>query len=474
MSAIEASGDAKLGGATITLRGWIQRAYIAGLVLTTLAYGSAAPFPMAAASFGFSSLTLFSVFLPIGSVRIRRLHLLSAFVSAALLAYAFAQTWQVGVGSPFAHPAWNALQTHIGGARGSVSVAPGMTLEALPALALPFLVFLSGLSIFQGDVEAARLWRALAGIGLGCAVFGIAQEIFFPDTLIFETKKYYLGSLTASFVNRNTAGTFFGVALLLNLSLFFNELKKIRISSLVSEVSNLDLSWRSANVRVILRLLSSLTTALALFLTQSRGAVGATFVGAVVAVFLSALRRLAADRADFISDVWLRRFTIIGALIAVVGAFALFGERSVYRMQEQGADDGRWCAFASTWEAIRDNWVFGTGFGTFQDVFPMYRHAECAGIFGVWERAHNVYLEGMLGLGLVFPIALFIGLITLVATFVHGMRARHAMRFVPVGGFSILCLVALHSLVDFSLQIPGFNVYFAAAMAAAVTVSTGR
>jgi hypothetical protein len=48
------------------------------------------------------------------------------------------------------------------------------------------------------------------------------------------------------------------------------------------------------------------------------------------------------------------------------------------------------------------------------------------------------------------------------------------MRFAPVGGLAALVLVALHSVVDFSLQIPGFNVYFAAVMAAAVTASLGR
>ncbi len=474
MSVVETRGEAKTVGAAVSLRTWMQRAYLVVLFLTTLAYGSAAPLSKAAACFGFSLLTLFSIGLAIGSARVRRLHALSTLMAAGLLAYAFAQTWQVGLGSPFAHPAWSTLNAHVGGGRGSISVAPGMTLEALPTLALPFLVFVTGLSLFQGDGEAVRLWRALAGFGLACAIGGIVQEIFFPEMLLFETKKYYLGSLTASFVNRNTAGTFFGVALLLNFSLFFNELKSLRMSSVLTAALNFNLGWPSTGARAILRLVGGLTTAVALFLTQSRGAVGATFVAAALAAVLLALRSLTADAALPGSGVWRRRLAVVAALAAVGGAFALLGERSAYRMQEQGADDGRWCAFASTWEAIRDNWAFGTGFGTFQDVFPMYRHAECDGIFGVWERAHDVYLEGMLGLGLAFPIALAIGLVTLVATFVHGMRSRRAFRFIPVGGFSALCLVALHSLVDFSLQIPGFNVYFAAVMAAAVTVSVGR
>jgi hypothetical protein len=56
---------------------------------------------------------------------------------------------------------------------------------------------------------------------VGYAVFGILQDLFLPEQLLFVAKKYYRGNLTASFVNRNTAGTFFGVAFLLNLGLAF-------------------------------------------------------------------------------------------------------------------------------------------------------------------------------------------------------------------------------------------------------------
>ena len=41
-------------------------------------------------------------------------------------------------------------------------------------------------------------------------------------------------------------------------------------------------------------------------------------------------------------------------------------------------------------------------------------------------------------------------------------------------GLAALILASLHSIVDFSLQIPGVGVYFAAIMAATVTVSLGR
>jgi hypothetical protein len=212
----------------------------------------------------------------------------------------------------------------------------------------------------------------------------------------------------------------------------------------------------------------------ALFLTQSRGAVGATFVSVTFMAAIFATRPLTADKSLVILARWRRAAAFVGAVVVVVGAFALFGERSVYRMQEQGTQDTRWCAFASTLEAIDNNWLFGTGFATFQDVFPMYRHYDCAGILGVWEHAHNVYLEGFLGFGVLFAVIGLIGLAALLVILIRGVRVRHGRRFVPVSGLAVLVLTALHGLVDFSLLIPGFNVYFAAFMAAAVTVSLAR
>jgi O-antigen ligase len=217
-----------------------------------------------------------------------------------------------------------------------------------------------------------------------------------------------------------------------------------------------------------------LIIAMALFLTQSRGAAGATFVALVVAVALMSTRRLTADKPGEGFGNWRRYATIVAGLLVVVGLFALFAGRSVYRMQELGSDDTRWCAFASTIAAIKDNWIFGAGFGAFQDVFPVYRDADCAGIFGVWERAHNFFLEGWLGLGLPFLAALAIGYFVLLAALIRGVRDRRQFRFVPVMGLAALILASLHSVVDFSPQIPGLAVYFAAIMAATVTVSLGR
>jgi O-antigen ligase len=291
--------------------------------------------------------------------------------------------------------------------------------------------------------------------------------------LLFAPKKFYFGALTASFVNRNTAGTFFGVALLVNLGLLFYYLRNIRVRSFAKKAFALDIGWRDKHGLLLWQALFCLIVAVALFLTQSRGAVGASFVGAVAGVILATMRPVTADKSSGQLGEWRRYATIFAAFVVVVGLFALFAGRSVYRMEEQGAGDERWCSFASTIQAIKDHPIFGTGFGAFQDVFPAYRSSDCGGIRGVWDRAHNFFLEGYLGLGFPFAVCVLVGYAALAGVCIRGMRNRHSLRFIPIMGAAAVVLISLHSMVDFSLQIPGVNVYFAAMMASTVSISLG-
>jgi hypothetical protein len=450
---------------------WLSRALLATLVATVLAHGGASTVELDFAALGFALLALLAVAVPIAAPRLARFQALALLLLAALLAYALWQTLPLG-DSRFADPAWKALGAAIADAspRGSISVAPGLTLAAAPALATPFLAFAVALACCQTDDEALRLWRALAYFGAAYAAFGIVQEVFWPDQLLLEPKRFYLGDLTATFVNRNTAGTFFGVALLLSFALLFADLRIVHLARLAHRGK-----WSDRSAALILHLFAVLDCAAALSLTRSRGAIGATLIAVLVATAMMAARQLTADRErDALFARWRRPAVALAALALVLALFILFAGRTEHRAQPLASEDGRWCVFSATVAAIVDHWPLGAGFGAFPDVFPAYRNADCAGILGVWDHAHDVFLEGLLGFGAPFVGATALVYAALCAALIHGARVRHRFRFLPVAGLAALVLVTLHATVDFSLQIPGVAVYVAAAMAAAVAVALGR
>jgi len=86
--------------------------------------------------------------------------------------------------------------------------------------------------------------------------------------------------------------------------------------------------------------------------------------------------------------------------------------------------------------------------------------------------AHNLFLEGMLSLGaVVFVLCGLIVYAYLIYAYARGVRTRRQMRFVPLSCLGTLVLLTLHSLVDFSMQIPGLAVLVGGILGAGAAVS---
>lgn len=374
---------------------------------------------------------------------------------------------------PFEHPIWKIVRDNVGPLEGAISVAPEQTRASLVAFA-PLLGFCLSLTLFETPLHALLMLRSLAYFSSSVALFGIVQHLLFPTQLGFSEKQFYLDSLTAFFVNRNSAGTFFGVGATLSLAFAFYYLRSIdpaRLGDkLLKPFSQANRSYQMFALFASLALLQSI----ALFLTQSRGAVGSTFIAMILFIIVMAQERLTRGRTVTLSAPVARLARLGGLVFLVVGVFLLFAGQASYRQETQGVDYSRLCVFKSILAAIRDNWAVGVGFGNFQNVFPAYRDSDCAGVQGVWNAAHNSYLEGTLGLGILFPVIVAAGLIMLAKTFLFGMKVRHHIRFVPIMGLSVLLLVCLHAMVDFSMQIPGVSLFVGTILACSSVLSLER
>jgi O-antigen ligase len=130
--------------------------------------------------------------------------------------------------------------------------------------------------------------------------------------------------------------------------------------------------------------------------------------------------------------------------------------------------EGRTRIFELTWQAIRDWPVFGTGLGTFRDVFPLYRTEDLPLPVA---QAHNDYLETIVELGFPAASALFLSMASLLWICLRGVRRRRRDAVFPCIGVGATTLVAVHSLFDFSLQMPGVTATFWILMGAAVAQS---
>ena len=114
--------------------------------------------------------------------------------------------------------------------------------------------------------------------------------------------------------------------------------------------------------------------------------------------------------------------------------------------------------------------LLGYGYGTFADVFPMFRD-QSVGTYGQWNQAHNTYLEVFQGLGLLFGSMLIASVVVLVLRCVKGATTRQMNETVPCVAASVAFLLGVHSLIDFSLQMQAIAITFMALLGAGVAQS---
>jgi O-antigen ligase len=188
----------------------------------------------------------------------------------------------------------------------------------------------------------------------------------------------------------------------------------------------------------------------ALFMTTSRGAALVSLL-VLIAAFLVFFRRDLPRRTGFMSAL------AGGAAVALV-LLETMGGRVNARFGLLGlSDEGRLETYKATLRMIADHPWLGTGQGSFAYAFPIYRSSN-ASVLGIWNIAHNTLLEIAADMGI--PIALLVvaAWLAIFAALIRGVLVRRRGILVPAAALAVALLAVLHSLIDFSLQIPGYSI----------------
>jgi hypothetical protein len=307
--------------------------------------------------------------------------------------------------------------------------------------------FLSGFSVGTSRRSSDKLiWFAQYSILL-YVIYGVAALILTPNMVLWAPKLAYRGSLTATFINHNTAATFVGVGTILWFCFAFSSVQSARFSSirlLLLIRSNEQLAFR-----IIARSVGALLCFFALLLTRSRGGLICSCLGLLVAIIL-----MVANKQK--PRVW--HIAVSGG-IALAATVALLSQMG--RIGSQGLfDEARWTVYGYCVEAIRQRPLLGAGAGTFADLFPSLRGDNFYS-WGVWDYAHSTILEIAVEMGL--PMAALASIAALASVFILARAAfksegRNRSSLAAITGIATLSY--LHSIIDFSLQIPGYLIVF--------------
>jgi O-antigen ligase len=278
-------------------------------------------------------------------------------------------------------------------------------------------------------------------------IYGLAAFALTPNMVLWAPKLAYRGNLTATFINRNTAATFVGTGVILwSCSAFYSvqSFKLFSLRLLLLSPMNEDLAFK-----IIVRSLAALMCFFALLLTGSRAGLICACFGLTVAITLMVASR---RRARF----WFVALSGSAAIALVILLLSRMGQILTRGL----LDEARWSVYELCLEAVRQRPLLGAGVGSFADLFPSLRTNQLSS-GGVWDYAHSTILEIAVEMGV--PVAAMIVIAALASFFILARAAltsndRSRSSLAAIAG--IVVLGYLHSLVDFSLQIPGYLIVF--------------
>lgn len=375
--------------------------------------------------------------------------------------YAWVQSW--GAPESLAHPIWALASEALGGALvGSVSVNGDLTSLALVRLTTEALVFWLALQACRNEQRATALVGAAALVGVAYAAWGLYAFATQPGQVLWFDNPLMKAYVTSTFVNRNSYATYAGLGLVCVAALIFNAYREgATAGSFPLRLAQFFEASRRGDIWLFFAAVILLAALLA---TGSRGGIVATGLAVLALGALTAARMRRRRRSA--------RALLVFASVAAAGLFALFGDLFAERLLRDGVyDAGRPAVYALALDMIAKAPLAGYGYGAFADVFPLFRDRSL-GLDGYWDKAHNVYLEAFVGLGLVAGGLLVASLAALSWRCVKGALARRRAEVAPMAAAAASVLVGVHALVDFSLQLQAVAILYAALLGAGVAQAT--
>jgi len=310
----------------------------------------------------------------------------------------------------------------------------------------------------QDDQRARRLLVAIAISGVAITLYGLLAEMAASlkgDLAMLLPKAG--DDFSATFVNRNNYATYVGLCALTVIAL-------VRLDLSSSSSSRRGEPFRLKVRRVLLQLGGRLGVYAALlivllgglFLSASRAGLLSFLLGFITIWALGRRRSLIALAVSAV---------LLGLFMALPGGSEVV-ERSVALLNGRGGD--RAALYALDLQAIMLRPWTGWGVGSFDALYPVLQPPSLVPLF---DKAHNTYLELAMDLGIPFGILLPLAILWIVARCAIGVAERSRNREMPALAVSAAVLVGVHSLFDFSVQIPAVAVIFLAILGVGWTQS---
>jgi len=292
--------------------------------------------------------------------------------------------------------------------------------------------------------------------------FGFQQLYYlFPYTLLFiiisqlqinsNEKLFISNSFLLSFI----VSIVFGVFLQKNYSTFSN-FSRLQLtwananylaSYLLVTIGFILYTWKTTKIKWvhITALISMIIALLFLFWTQSRGGMLSLIIVLLVLYFIYAIKKRK------------KLHLVVSCTILIILVLSF---NYVFRTMRPQTITFRERVYKANAEYIKDNWLLGSGLGTFVHEFPRYRlnDYKLLGQEDIISHAHNEFVEIWAETGIIGLALYFIFLFALIKQYKRKINSNDKY-FIYITAFSLLLLL-IHNLFSITMRIPPILIYF--------------
>jgi O-antigen ligase len=351
----------------------------------------------------------------------------------------------------------------------AISIAPDQTALGL-TLFLALALFLMGTVLVLSARGARRVTQPLIALGGVLAFIGIVQAALLGDAdgnvkfIYGFWQPRFGGNPFGPFVNRNHFAGWMLMMLPLAVASACAKWEEFRQKDLAASRTLLESLSTPAGAAFMLVVAAAALMSLAMLMTQSRSGLAA-FVAELVLFGGVLIHHQSSIRARVAA----------AALVATVGigaigwaGFDMVARRLAAVRGDVVSPIGRLQAWSDGVRIVRDFPLTGTGLNTFGRAMMVYQTGEKRLHY---QEAHNEYLQIAVEGGLLIGVPALIA----IGVFIRDVRRRFreapkrgTTYWLRVGAVVGLVSIALQSLVEFSLQMPGNAALFAAVAAVAL------
>jgi len=337
---------------------------------------------------------------------------------------------------------------------GAIPWLPGVVDQATAESQLLLVTGLIGAFWITSDLAASARWRTrtwwvMSLTGVSLVTLGLAQRLTSARAIFWDPSADTGSTFFATYRYHANAGAF------LNLVL-----------PLITAQAVVACQRRCSHTSMTFWSIATLTTIACAFINVSKAAM------VITALILPALAYQQLNQREFRSSSK-TKLTVIGVvfLMLVSGLIWAFGFGDSWNrwieLTNSSTGSSRWLVDETIVRyALPVSGWWGFGPGTFQITFPFFTRSLGDRVAGIWQNAHEDYLQasmewGYIG-GAVWAALLFGGLGLAIVRHLRQQRSWDSeIRLLSSACILSMCGLLLHAIVDFPLQIPSLQLYAA-------------